>query len=157
MRRLALFVALTLALVVAACTPKPKGPIRFALDHTLTPAEVAEIKWAADKWNNLPTLPSHHISIDPRGEWRIDEVDQVPGGWNGMFQPAERLIIFDDNVRGTTLALVALHELGHALGLGHTTNGVMQDGPSMIAQHKSPPSEFSAEDIAECRRAGACP
>lgn len=43
---------------------------------------------------------------------------------------------------------VVMHEMGHLLGMNHTTAGVMINGGAAY--------DYSPEDLAECRRAGIC-
>jgi hypothetical protein len=132
--------ALVLAFLVS-CAP----PLAFTVAPTFTADERAQIAAAAEAWNQR-TVPSKRITLDG-GEWSILEVD--PGtGWNGSATPSRRVIRIHPNPVNATTYEVALHELGHALGMMHTTRGVMF--PHWAT------SEFSDEDMAECRRVEAC-
>lgn len=103
-----------------------------------------------DAWNTH-TLPDHRCTID--GEhWRI--VRDWPSGGPcegkpGCERTEEHTIWIAPVPDDTATKAIALHELGHALGLSHTDGGIMD--PDELG------TEITPIDIAECRRVGACP
>ncbi len=126
------------ALLLAACTP-----LRFSVDSAFTPDENAQILKAAHDWN---VHSKRKISFDG-DSWRI--LKQDPGtGYNGWSSSSQHLIRIRPEHPGASVYEVALHEFGHALGLKHTTTGLMQ---AAVVN-----TEFTPEVLAECRRVGAC-
>lgn len=144
---------------IMGCTNEPieHNQLSFAIDDSFTPGERIIIMSAIDDWNNI-TLPSHHIRIDPNAEWHI--IRHAPVGNAGLWEPDTKTIWIMptpelnywcfDNDGADAFRVVVRHELGHALGLQHTSNGIMAPG-----EECSHPV-FAHEDINECNNVGAC-
>lgn len=134
------FYSIGLALIVS-CAPR----LHFAIDKSFTEIEVREIHRAAEEWNKIAL---RKITFGDDGKYYIDEVEKTDLGYNGFFTRKRRLIQIDNETGGVSVYAIALHEFGHALGLNHVNNGIMN--PNKVT------TEFSAEDMAECRRVRAC-
>jgi predicted Zn-dependent protease len=132
--------ALVLAAVVA-CAP----PVAYRADARFTPSQREEIRQAAATWNGL-VEPGKRITEGDA--WTVLAEEPPVGGANGLCRRSTRTIWIRNPPIEATVYAVALHELGHALGLGHVSRGVMD--PTRVTV------EFSDEDRAECRKAGAC-
>lgn len=131
--------ALVLALLVACA-----HPVAYHTDPTFTPDERAEIRQAAAAWNAF-LKPEKQIT---EGDAWVILKQAPPLGYNGQCSISQRTIWIHPEHRGATMYDVALHELGHAVGLGHTKTGVM------MALEVS--AVFTTEVLGECRRIGAC-
>ena len=128
-----------LALLVA-CTP----PVAYRMDVAFSTSEQAEIRRAAAEWNAITTEDSQITEGD---EWRV--LKKVPQfNRNGECSRSKRTIWIHPEHPGATVYEVAVHEFGHALGLGHTTTGLMMG--DVLS------TEWTPEVLAECRKVGAC-
>jgi hypothetical protein len=132
-----------LALVLLASCAQS---LSMAPAASFTPSERAEIQRAADAWN-ARTTKDKRITVDDAGRWRILKA-VPPHSYNGECHSGLRIIWIHPEHPGATVYDVALHEMGHAVGLGHTTTGVMM--PFTVS------AEFTPEVLEECRQAGAC-
>ena len=123
------------------------GDVECEIDAVFTDHQRAEIRRAAAEWNAFTT---RIVTFAPEGEgdWLILPA-KVTLDRLGYAQRKRRLIRINPVTPDDQVYAVALHEFGHALGLGHVKQGVMDPDRQTIA--------FSEEDMAECRRAGACP
>lgn len=171
--------ALMLLTVLSCSTDEP---ITLRLDPSWSAADVASIEQAVNDWNAV-TLPSSQLAITSGGAIYIEHADpmirllaqgltreqifQLEGlpelaanpsiGLGGWCYARERLVQINPSpLPGSTYA-IALHELGHVLGLRHTRDdvGVMSiiaPPPAALVDFRLTPS-----DLAECRRAGRCP
>lgn len=117
------------------------------VDAVFTDPQRGEIHRAASTWNAL-TVRDVLFAAEGEGDWLILPAS-VTLNRLGYAQRKRRLIRINPVTPNEQIYAVALHELGHALGLGHVKHGVMDPDRQTL--------EFSDEDMAECRRAGACP
>lgn len=121
--------------------------VNCEIDAVFTDHQQAEIRRAADDWNKL-TVRDVTFAPEGEGDWLILPAS-VTLNRLGYAQRKRRLIRINPVTPDEQIYAVALHELGHALGLGHVPKGVMDPDRQTIV--------FSDEDMAECRRVGACP
>lgn len=133
---------LALALLVSCAVP-----LTFAVD----PAFAREdIEHAASDWNVLAHASIFLVPEGDSAEWYVERTEDPDDtrGKRGLCTPRERRIRIFTSQSHAQIYRVAKHEMGHALGLKHTTHGVMLKGSDAV--------EFSDEDIAECHKNGPC-
>ena len=105
------------------------GTVTWAVDDSISQAELQSINAAFAEWSEVANIQFEQVSstavsdID-FSEGAIDGASNVLGVASysfsgGQLQNAD--IEFDsaDNLSGSELTLVATHEIGHAIGLGH--------------------------------------
>ena len=134
----------TLALVGCA-QGAPLEPLRAELrvdPGEWSAAQLADIASAVDAWQALAP-----------GRVGLDLVDSEPNVTRAELGPlsghyyAERIQL----EAGPRMRAVAMHEIGHALNLGHV------EGHAVMAPSVDTVSDnFTALDLDECARAGAC-
>jgi hypothetical protein len=105
------------------------GTVTWAVDDSISQADLQSINAAFAEWSEVANIQFEQVSstavsdID-FSEGAIDGASNVLGVASysysgGQFQNVD--IEFDsaDNLSGSELTLVATHEIGHAIGLGH--------------------------------------
>lgn len=143
------------ALVLAGCGGGVLLPPPRSLDVSseFTPEQQAEIANSAERWNARTTRP---LLVLHGGRWSVLR-RQPDGPFVGLTVASTHTVLLAPSE--TDVSWVSLHELGHVLGLSHVCHGVMwgtnpPPPPGCMADH--PETDFTDEDIAECRRVGAC-
>lgn len=145
-RILSLRFALAASLLFGACSG---GDVEVEIDAALPPESVAEVQRAANRWNDVC---ARKLVISSRGDFLII-LAVVPGGWNGHFDGGRwGLVRIDPSVPREHIYAVALHELGHVLGLRHVGSGVMEDGTKRPGPART--TDFTPDDLAEARAHG---
>lgn len=169
------FVLLLVAFLLVACGafrekhvphygPAPGTCDRvFVVSPDFDTDEVAALNRAVERWNYIATeqfclssgtgnerTVDHGIFKTWRGTdeyngWAKDE-PVIGLHWSGSDEIA---IVGDLPIED--FELVALHELGHAHGLGHTPP------PSIMCAYIGTADDFTGIDLDACRAAGACP
>jgi len=129
--------------------------IELEVDTAFSSEDRAAIHAAADKWNTV-TRSGRKFIVSSSGDVLVLSA-HVPGGYAGLEQSDWSLVRIDPDAPREDVYAIALHELGHVLGIRHTRSGVMWS-PATGARRPEqwPPVEFNEEDIAACRRAWAC-
>lgn len=141
--RLALASLASLALSLCSCGV---FPVTIKVDPTCPPEMRGGVERAAWRWS---AFADTSVRVDDDGDWLVLPVD-VPGGWNGHVDH-ERQIIRISPRSSEPFSVVALHELGHVLGLKDLAPGL--DG---VMDATRPTSEWSIHDRNECRARGPC-
>lgn len=138
--------AIATALMALASTGCLSKGVEVEIDDSFTPEEKAAIVSAGQAWDAF--AGSHVVTFVPKGEWLIARAE-VPDGHYGLAQGRRHMIRVDTAAPSAEVYAVALHELGHALGVQHTSQGVMDP----LRQTTT----FSQADREECIKAGVCP
>ncbi len=142
--------ALVAAVFAATTLGCGDGDLEIAIDDAFSVCEAAEIRRAVDAWNAITKrrLVVWGGGAGSEAEWLILSA-RVPGGWRGSYVRSRHLIRVDPTTTPLEKVFaVAQHEIGHALGLRHVGDGVMADRRERTV--------FTADDLAECERVGAC-
>jgi hypothetical protein len=134
--------ALELALAFVVCCGSDAE--EYEIDGAWTETQRAEIERAAADWNAISVRA---LRPTPKGEWLIVRAFSPKPGL-GLVERSRRLVRISPATPDDQVYAVALHEFGHVLGLKHVGRGVMSATEQITT--------FSAEDLAECHRAGAC-
>jgi hypothetical protein len=105
------------------------GTVTWAVDDSISQADLQSINAAFAEWSEVANIQFEQVSSTAASdidfsEGAIDGASNVLGVASysfsgGQLQNAD--IEFDsaDNLSGSELTLVATHEIGHAIGLGH--------------------------------------
>jgi len=134
--------------LAAACDVRDDddaGPLTLEIDPVFDASGREAIARATAEWNARSTRKLR--IVEDGGEWLVLRA-AIPDGHLGYAQQAHRLVRIELRATPEQVYPIALHELGHALGLNHVERGVMD--PTRLGV------EFSDADLGECRRARAC-
>jgi hypothetical protein len=157
------------AILAAACTAPleyPPGPCdrTFFVAPGFSPEERQAIDRAIDRWNAIAIdqycaidmgLPVdiHTIRRVEAGSPEYKRMSASLGGvqfYGVYFGGTFGSIVVVSGLPVGVFEAVMLHELGHAHGLDHTP------APSIMHVHQGTAYDFTHNDIAECKRVGAC-
>lgn len=145
---------LVLAVVVAAfvfggcAAPEQlEQPYRMTFAPASWSAEqTAALHRAAERWSSVAIVPVELVEV-PAGAG----VSIAPGSMPDAAGRAQHGgILLRADLEGEAFEEVAMHELGHVLGLGHVQSGVMRGDSALHGL------AFSAEDLSMCVRVGVC-
>jgi hypothetical protein len=105
------------------------GTVTWAVDDSISQADLQSINAAFAEWSEVANIQFQEVSPTADADidfsnTAIDGASNVLGvtGFSfsgGQLQHADVQFDSDDNLSGSELTLVATHEIGHAIGLGH--------------------------------------
>ena len=105
------------------------GTVTWAVDNSISQAELQSINAAFAEWSEVANIQFQQVSSTAASDIdfsnsALDGAGNVLGvtGFNysrGQLQSADIKFDSGDNLSGSEFSLVAIHEIGHAIGLGH--------------------------------------
>lgn len=134
----------------------------FFISPKFSEREKVVIERAASRWNditskNICTVRATELTFEDTIElepassnfWQEESERQ---GYDvvAVFQSPAMRIVVPDGMAEDALEFAVLHEMGHSLWLGHT------EPPSVMAAFSGAATDFTMNDIEECRRVNAC-
>lgn len=123
-------------------------PLTVAMEHHISDEHEAAIDWALYRWNSWSGRECFRWAENEAPDvWITEQWPRAPGA-AGSCQVSSGQIRIAPDLPIESVRAVALHEAGHALGMEHTSTGVM--APDILG------TDFSDEDRAEFKRAGGC-
>lgn len=105
------------------------GTVTWAVDDSISQAELQSINAAFAEWSEVANIQFQQVASTAESDIdfansAIDGAGNVLGvaGFSysgGQLQSADIQFDSGDNLSGSEFTLVAIHEIGHAIGLGH--------------------------------------
>ena len=105
------------------------GTVTWAVDNSISQTELQSINAAFAEWSEVANIQFQQVSSTTNAEIdfsnsALDGAGNVLGvaGFSfsgGQLQSADIKFDSGDNLSGSDFSLVAIHEIGHAIGLGH--------------------------------------
>ena len=167
-----LLVLVLMAVLTLSCSspdlPPPDGCGRtFIVAPEFTKAERIAMASAVERWNEIsneafclkPAQKVGEAEVVNHGVYRIPYKGAYWQEWSkalgnvdfiGLHFGRSDQIGIVDSLSPESFELVALHEFGHAHGLGHLPP------PAIMCAYVGTASDFTANDMRECERVGAC-
>lgn len=126
------------------------GTVTWAVDDSISQAELQSINAAFAEWSEVANIQFQAVASTADADIdfsnsALDGAGNVLGvtGFSysgGQLQSADIQFDSGDNLSGSEFSLVAIHEIGHAIGLGH-----FNDDPAVM----NSTANFSLDDLAQ--------
>lgn len=126
------------------------GTVTWAVDNSISQVEMQSINAAFAEWSEVANIQFQQVSSTADAEIdfsnsALDGAGNVLGvtGFSfsgGQLQSADIKFDSGDNLSGSEFSLVAIHEIGHAIGIGH-----FNDDPAVM----NSAANFSLDGLAQ--------